>query len=56
MEEVDENGKEAVKILKEQKSIEWEVCKYYYNLYNEQEARGNKEEILQNIEARGDQN
>ena len=51
VEEVDENGKEAVKILKEQKSIEWEVRKYYYNLYSEQEARVNKEEILQNIEA-----
>ena len=50
VEEVDENGKEVTKILKEQKSIEWEVRKYYYNLYSEQDARVNKEEILQNIE------
>ena len=50
VEEVDENGKEAVKIIREQKSIEWEVQKYYLNLYNKQEARVYKEEIMQNIE------
>ena len=50
VEEFDENGKEVVKILREQKSIKWEVRKYYYNLYSEQEARVDKEEILQNIE------
>ena len=45
LEGVDENGKEVVKILKEQKSIEWVVRKYYYNLYSKQEARVDKEEI-----------
>ena len=50
VEEVDETGKEVTKILNDQKSIEWEVRKYYYNLYSEQDARVNKEEILQNIE------
>ena len=48
--EKDKEGKERVKIITEQKSIEWEVWKYYYNLYGPQEARINKEEILQDIE------
>ena len=39
-----------MKFITEQKSIEWEVRKYYYNLYSQQEARVNKEEITQNIE------
>ena len=46
----DSEGKEKVKVITEQKSIEWEVRKYYYNLYSEQEARVEKEEILRNIE------
>ena len=50
VEEVDENGKESVKIIREQNGIEWEVRKYYYNLYSEQEARIDKEDILQNID------
>ena len=39
-----------MKVITEQKSIEWEVRKYYYNLYSQQEERVIKEEILQNIE------
>ena len=39
VEEVDENGKETVRIIREQSSIEWEVRKYYYNLYSQQHAR-----------------
>ena len=50
VEEVDENGKESVKIIREQNSIEWEVWKYYYNLNSKQEARIDKEEILQNTD------
>ena len=37
--EKDSEGKDKVKVITEQKSIEWEVRKYYYNLYSEQEDR-----------------
>ena len=50
MEEVDEKGKETIKVISEQESIEWEVRKFYYNLYSEGEARIDKEEILKNID------
>ena len=33
VEEVDKDGKESVTIITEQKSIEWEVRKYYFNLF-----------------------
>ena len=39
VEEVDKNGRETVKIIREQNSIEWEVRKYYYDLYSEKNAR-----------------
>ena len=50
VEEVDKEGKEGVRIITEQKSIEWEVRKCYFNLYSQQEARVNKKKIIQNIE------
>ena len=50
VEEVDKDGKESVRIITEPKSIKWEVRKYYFNLYSQQEARVDKEEIMQNIE------
>ena len=31
----DIEGREKVKIITEQKSIEWEVRKYYYNFYSQ---------------------
>ena len=42
-------GSKKVKVITEQKSIEWVVRKYYWKLYGEHEAREDKEEILQNI-------
>ena len=39
-----------MKVIAEQKSIKWEVRKYYGKLCSKQEARVNKEEILRNIE------
>ena len=43
------NGEELVKIVTEQKAIEWEVRKFYWNLYQEEEKVIDKEEILRNI-------
>ena len=37
-------------MITEQKSIEWEVRKYYWKLYVEHKARVDKEEILRYIE------
>ena len=34
VEEVDNDGKESVRILTEQNSIEWEVQRYNFNLYS----------------------
>merc|ERR1711888_403737 len=48
--EKDSEGREKVRVITEQKSIEWEVRKYYWKLYSEHEARVDKEEILRNIE------
>ena len=50
VEDVDEDGKKIIRVVQDQKEIEWEVRKYYYNLYSEKETRVDKEEILQNIE------
>ena len=48
--EKNRDGWEEVRMITEQKSIEWEVRKYYWKLYGEHEARVDKEEILQSIE------
>ena len=37
-------------MITEQKSIEWEMRKYYLKLYGEHEAGVDKEDILRNIE------
>ena len=44
--EKDSEGREKVRVITEQESIEWEVRKYYWKLYGEHEARVDKEEIL----------
>ena len=44
--EKDSEGKEKVKVITEQRSIKWEVRKYYWKLDSEQEARVDKEDIL----------
>ena len=48
--EKNSDGREEVKVITKQKSIEWEVRKYYWKLYGDHEARLDKEEILQNIQ------
>ena len=48
VEEVNEIGRETIRIIREQDSIEWEVRKYYYDLYSEKEAKIDKDDILQN--------
>ena len=50
MEEVDESGRETIRIIREQSSIEWEVRKYYFDLYSEKDTKLDKEEILQNTD------
>ena len=41
------NGEEVIRVVTEQKAIEWEVRKFYWNLYQEEEKDINKEEILE---------
>ena len=48
--EKNKDGKDEVKVITEQKAIEWEVRKYYWKLYGEHEAKVNKKEIFQNID------
>ena len=48
--EKNREGKEEVRVVTEQREIEWEVRKFYWHLYGEHEARVDKEEILQNID------
>ena len=47
--EKNKDGREEVRVITEQKALEWEVRKYYWKLYGEHEASVNKEEILQSI-------
>ena len=42
-------GPDEIIIVKEQKEIEWEVRKYYWNLYKEQKTSVNTDDILGNI-------
>ena len=44
--EKNRDGREEVRVITEQKSIEWEVRKYYWKLFGEHETRLDKEEIL----------
>ena len=48
--EKDDKGVERIKVISEQKDIEWEVRKYYWKLYSEHEAKVDREEILRNID------
>ena len=43
------NGEEVIRVVTEQKAIEWEVRKFYWNLYQEEEKEIDKEEILRNL-------
>ena len=49
MVEKNKEGKEEVRVVTKQREIEWEVRKFYWNLYGEHETRVDKEEILQSI-------
>ena len=42
-------GEEQIKVITEQKLVEWEVRKFYWKLYQDKEKIINKEEILKNI-------
>ena len=42
-------GEEQVKVITDQKLVEWEVRKFYWKLYQEEEKSINKEETLRNI-------
>ena len=39
-------GEEQVKVITDQKLVEWEVRKFYWKLYQDEEKIINKEEIL----------
>ena len=43
------NGEEEVRVVTDQKTIEWEVRKFYCKLYQEEERTIDKEEILRKI-------
>ena len=43
-------GPDEVRIVKEQKVVEWEVRKYYWNLYKEQETNVDTEENLRMLQ------
>ena len=48
--ERDENGEGRKRIVKEQCAVEWEVRKFYWNLYRKEETNCRKEVILEKIE------
>ena len=43
------NGEEKIRVVTEQKAIEWEVRKFYWNLYQDEEKFIDKEEVLRSI-------
>ena len=47
--EKERNGDERMRVVKEQKAVEWEVRKFYWNLYRRKETNCRKEEILEKI-------
>ena len=49
--EKNKEGKEEVRVVTEQREIEWEVRKFYWNLYGEHETRVYKKEIVQSIDS-----
>ena len=44
-----DDGHNEIRVVKEQKAVEWEVRKYYWNLYKAQETNVDTEEILESI-------
>ena len=42
-------GEEQIKVITDQKLVEWEVRKFYWKLYQDEEKIKNIEEILKNI-------
>ena len=44
-----DDGHNEIRVVKEQKAVEWEVRKYYWTLYKEQETNVDTEEILESI-------
>ena len=50
LEEVNEDGKETTRVVKDQEEIEKEVGNFYSNLYRESETRVDKDEIIKSIE------
>ena len=49
LKENNERGDEVVRVVKKQRSVEWEVRKYYWSLYRREETFCNKQDILENI-------
>ena len=49
MKEVDSNGVQSESVVTEQRNIEWEVQKYYWKQYRNEESVINKEDILEMI-------
>ena len=47
--ERDEKGEEKIRVIKEQRAVEWEVRKFYWNLYRREETNCRKEKILEKI-------
>ena len=43
------NGEERIRIVRKQKAVEWEVRKFYWNLYRREETNCRKDEILEKI-------
>ena len=50
LEELNEDGKEITRVVKDQEEIEKEVRNFYSNLYSESETRVDKDEVIRNIE------
>ena len=49
MKEKNSRGEETVRVVGKQSSVEWEVYKYYWNLYRQEETFCRKEDILEKI-------
>ena len=49
MKDRNERGKEVIRIVKKQSSVEWEVRNYYWSLYRKEETFCNKQDILEKI-------
>ena len=47
--EKDDRGEDTIRVVKKQSSVEWEVRKFYWNLYRCEETNCRKEEILEKI-------